>query len=121
MGEVHGSHFIIVDAVDGEVRKHSPVSEFASLQVNLPSHVLIVDVIFSPLLFPVGGLKCHGKSARHLDSINNWQTRRGFMVEESQHVISDIHRSTRELNSSDFVKLLHGYSIDPIFLLLLSF
>ena len=119
MGEVHGSHFVIVDAVDGEVRKHAPVSEFASFQVYLSSHVLIVDVIFSPLLFPVSGLKCHGKRTRHLNSVNNWQTRCGFMVEESQHVVSDIYGSTRELNSSNFVKLLHGYSVHPIVSLLL--
>lgn len=83
MRKIHRPHFLVVNAVDRKIRKHASIGELASSQVNFPPHVFIVNVVLSPFLFPVSGLKSYRKSTGHLDGIDYGQTRRSFLIEES--------------------------------------
>ena len=114
MRKVHRPHVLVVDAVDGEVRKHASICELAPFEVDLPPHVFIVNVVLSPFLVPVGRLECHREGARHLHCVDDWQIRRSFVIEESQNVVRDVHRSAGKLDSSDVVQLFHCHFIFPV-------
>lgn len=106
MREVHGPHILIINAVDREISKHTSISELAPFQVYFSSHVFVVNVVFTPLLFPVGRLKSDREGTCHLDCIDYRKVRSCFVVEESQDMVGDVDRGTGEFYISNLVQLL---------------
>ena len=58
VGEVHGSHLLIVDIFDGEVDEESSVGHDVSGQVDFLPRIFVVNVVLSPLFLPL--LKLEG-------------------------------------------------------------
>ena len=115
MREVHGPHILIIDAVDREISKHTSICELAPFQVYFSSHVFVVNVVFTPLLFPVGRLESNREGTCHLDCIDDRKVWSSFVVKEPQNMVSDVNRGTGELYVSNLVQLLQGHFVLPVF------
>ncbi len=99
MREVHGSHVLIIQIFYWQIRKSSSICELDSCQINFFPHVIIVNVIFSPLLFPFLSFQSNRIWSWHLYSFTNRKIWSCFLIKESQYFIFHINRSTCELNS----------------------
>lgn len=84
---------IIVEIFHREVRKHTTISKLVASQQDLPSVVIIMNEIVSPLLFPSLSLEAYGERASHLNSTAYCQVRGCFIIEEPQNFILKINRS----------------------------
>lgn len=82
MWEIHRSHVLIIDILDGKIRQSATISELVTSEVDLSANVCVVNVVLAPLFQPDLRLEGHRERARHLDSFSNWQVRWCFLIEK---------------------------------------
>jgi len=79
-----------------------------ALQIDFPSFVLVVNVVVSPLPFPLLCLEGHWEGASHLYSFADRQIRGGFMIEEPLNFVLKVNGSTGKLNAVELIILTHA-------------
>ena len=77
-----------------------------------------MNIVLTPRVSPIVWLESHRKSSGHFDRIDNWQIGSCLMVEKPENMICYVNAGAGKLNPSDLVKLFHGYSILPSFVIL---
>ena len=77
-------------------------------KIDLFSNVAVMDIIFSKVFLPFLSLECYRKRPWHLYSFTDRKIRSSFLVEKSQYFIIKIDSRKRELNLTNFIKLLQS-------------
>ena len=80
-------------------------------EVDLLPEFAVMHEVLAPLGLPLLRLESHGKRASHLDCFADRQIGSGFMVEKTENLIIEVHRSTGELNARDRVVLPESESL----------
>lgn len=107
MGEVFIADIVIVQIFDGEVCQKASVCKLMASQIDFKSFATEEYVVLSPLLSPLLSLKGDGEGPSHLNSAADRQFGGGFVVEEAEDFVVEVHRSASHLDSCEEVVLFH--------------
>jgi len=74
------SYKAVIKIFDWEISKHSSICELMTIQINLSSIILVMNIIFSPFCsFPSLGFESNRKWSCHLDCSTNSELWSCFM------------------------------------------
>ena len=77
------------------------------LEVDFPSYLIVMNVIFAPLFPPLLSLEGHWERTRHLDGVAHWQIRTCFVVQEPNDLVVQVHSRASELLPVLLVEISH--------------
>lgn len=107
MGEIHGSHLLVVEVLEGEIHQETSIGEFAPGQIDFSPDVFVVDEVLAPLFLPEMGFEGNREGTAHLHCHAGRKVRTRFVVEEPHHLVVKIDRGAGELDFGQFIELLH--------------